>query len=85
MRLVESAQKKRSEPLFSHLIARASALTPRVFTLNDARDVCVLLLQDLSGSSFPWQRVCLFVCFITAGPITKLFAWGEEESGGHVL
>jgi hypothetical protein len=24
------------------------------------------------------------VCFITAGPITKLFAWGEE-SGGHVL
>ena len=25
------------------------------------------------------------VCFITAGPITKLFAWGEEESGGHVL
>jgi hypothetical protein len=22
------------------------------------------------------------VCFITAGPITKLFAWGEEESGG---
>ncbi len=29
--------------------------------------------------------VCLYVCFITAGPITKLFAWGEEESGGHVL
>jgi hypothetical protein len=29
------------------------------------------------------RRVC--VCFITAGPITKLFAWGEEESGGHVL
>jgi hypothetical protein len=24
-------------------------------------------------------------CFITAGPITKLCAWGEEESGGHVL
>jgi hypothetical protein len=24
------------------------------------------------------------VCFITAGPITKLCAWGEEESGGHV-
>jgi hypothetical protein len=22
----------------------------------------------------------LVVCFITAGPITKLFAWGEEES-----
>ena len=25
----------------------------------------------------------LFVCFITEGPITKLCAWGEEESGGH--
>ncbi len=25
------------------------------------------------------------MCFITAGPITKLFAWGGEESGGHVL
>ena len=25
------------------------------------------------------------VCFITAGPITKLCAWVEEESGGHVL
>jgi hypothetical protein len=28
---------------------------------------------------------CARVCFITAGPITKLCAWGEEESGGHVL
>ena len=25
------------------------------------------------------------VCFITAGPITKLFAWGGEDCGGHVL
>ena len=25
------------------------------------------------------------VCFLTAGPITKLCAWGEEVSGGHVL
>jgi hypothetical protein len=31
------------------------------------------------------QYVALCVCFITAGPITKLCAWGEEESGGHVL
>jgi hypothetical protein len=23
--------------------------------------------------------------FITAVPITKLFAWGEGDSGGHVL
>ena len=26
--------------------------------------------------------MCRCVCFITAGPITKLFAWGEEESVG---
>jgi hypothetical protein len=25
------------------------------------------------------------VVFITAVPITKLFAWGEGDSGGHVL
>ena len=31
-------------------------------------------------------NVCFIVCvFITAGPITKLFAGGEEESGGHAL
>jgi hypothetical protein len=29
---------------------------------------------------------CQVLCvFITGGPITKLFAGGEEESGGHVL
>ena len=28
-------------------------------------------------------KVC--VCFITAGPITKLCAWGVVDSGGHVL
>ena len=32
------------------------------------------------------QCVCLLLCvFITAVPITKLFAWGEGDSGGHVL
>ena len=31
------------------------------------------------------KRFSVSVCFITAGPITKLCAWGEEESGGHVL
>jgi hypothetical protein len=36
-----------------------------------------------SESGPGWVFEC--VCFITAGPITKLFAWREEESGGHVL
>jgi hypothetical protein len=62
------------------------------------RCVC-LLLQDLvqsclrGGGGGIWEDMCYersrglrtSVCFITAGPITKLFAWGEEESGGHVL
>jgi hypothetical protein len=34
--------------------------------------------------TFPFSS--LFVCmFITAVPILKLFAWGEGDSGGHVL
>jgi hypothetical protein len=28
------------------------------------------------------ERVCVF---ITAGPSTKLFAWGGGDMGGHVL
>ena len=32
------------------------------------------------------RYVCVCLCvFITAVPITKLFAWGEGDSGGHVL
>jgi hypothetical protein len=32
------------------------------------------------------QSLCVRVCvFITAVPIIKLFAWGEGDSGGHVL
>ncbi len=38
--------------------------------------------SSLSAES---HRAAQCVCFITAGPITKLCAWGEEESGGHVL
>ncbi len=29
--------------------------------------------------------MCVFEVFITAVPIIKLFAWGEGDSGGHVL
>ena len=28
---------------------------------------------------------CSMCVFITAGPVIKLFAWGEGDSGGHVL
>jgi hypothetical protein len=36
-------------------------------------------LEYIAG--FPWSCVL----FITAVPNTKLCAWGEEDSGGHVL
>jgi hypothetical protein len=49
----------------------AAALASRMLCIGD-------LMVDVLTTD-----VC--VCFITAGPITKLFAWGEEESGGHVL
>jgi hypothetical protein len=44
------------------------------------------LINDILLTAIPFSALghgC--VCFITAGPITKLCAWGEEESGGHVL
>jgi hypothetical protein len=44
--------------------------------------VCVLLLQDLLQLQ-NCVCVCVCVCVITAGPITKLCAWGgtREEPG----
>jgi hypothetical protein len=45
--------------------------------------------QRRSGSSFPWQSLALelipSVCVLVLQDLTKLFAWGGEESGGHVL
>jgi hypothetical protein len=31
------------------------------------------------------SRCAMRLCVFTAVPNTKLFAWGEEDSGGHVL
>ena len=53
----------------------------------------VVRLTSLGSLTVRTLRGCLeaplacvaHLCFITAGPITKLCAWGEEESGGHVL
>jgi len=36
----------------------------------------------LLGGICTWLAVCVF---ISAVPITKLFVWGEGDSGGHVL
>ena len=59
------------------------------FAVN-AGDFCehlidLSLLSHYSWNDNPLPSKSLCVCFITAGPITKLCAWGEEESGGHVL
>jgi hypothetical protein len=37
--------------------------------------------QSILGRQFHTSNVCVF---ITAVPNTKLCAWGEEDSGGHV-
>ena len=47
--LLVSAQKKRSEPLFSYLIARISAPAPCVFTLKDSLEV------HFRGRVWPWN------------------------------
>jgi len=47
--------------------------------------VNVIPNPDPSTTQAPQMSLKVCVCFITAGPITKLFAWGGEESGGHVL
>jgi hypothetical protein len=41
-----------------------------------------VLQRSPSLSLSELEEVCVF---ITAVPITKLFAWGEGDSGGHVL
>jgi hypothetical protein len=63
---------------------------------DEPRPVCVYYCRTeykdvYMGGGGIWEDMCYerrraeaCVGFITAGPITKLCAWGEEESGGHV-
>ena len=50
---------------------------------NGGRCTCSLFActpaVDPNGRGVPVVRVCCCLCFITAGPITKLFAWGGGE------
>jgi hypothetical protein len=45
--------------------------------------VCVA--PDLEGTEQTVHFLAAVCVFITAVPNTKLCAWGEEDSGGHVL
>jgi len=59
-----------------------------VLVVCRARQVChLVVLVVVSSPRLVWLSwEFLGVCFITAGPSTKLFAWGGgEDSGGHVL
>jgi hypothetical protein len=42
------------------------------------------IMRFILMSTFYMSALVVYV-FITAGPIIKLFAWGEGDSGGHVL
>jgi hypothetical protein len=55
-------------------------LPPRGRT-NTRLRVCVYVFITVCKRSNK-HTLCVF---ITAGPITKLCAWGEEESGGPIL
>jgi hypothetical protein len=59
---------------------------PEVMTAMEALDV---IKTKMARSNVvivaSWAHERTVCVFITAGPITKLCAWGEEESGGHVL
>jgi hypothetical protein len=48
-------------------------------------DVCVYLWTILTVCCVYYCSTCVLLLFITAVPNTKLCAWGEEDSGGHVL
>ena len=54
--------------------------TPSPVKKSQSRFLMVRVSRRTCG-----RGITMCVCFITAGPITKMFAWGEEESGGHVL
>jgi len=44
-----------------------------------------ILYLILHQWELPGKGIWLVYVFIAAVPITKLFAWGEGDSGGHVL
>ena len=76
--------------LYAKLVAIQTEARPAVQSTQPANaldTLCAIHSQQLSwccvGRECNGKDMC--VCFITAGPITKLCAWGEEESGGHVL
>ena len=43
------------------------------------------LVWSAPGIQSSWHFFALECVFITTVPIIKLFAWGEGDSGGHVL
>jgi hypothetical protein len=72
------------------LYARGPALSWRVAARlivgKHPSPLASLVAQRVRGLCSFGRAACPWVVLlITAGPITKLCAWGEEESGGHVL
>ena len=50
--------------------------------MESVQTVCVC--GECTDSVCVWRECTDSMCvFITAVPITKLFAWGEGDSGGH--
>ncbi len=73
-------RRQRNFSLFVLLHKRAKPL-PSLRSVGPSRTADLMCAFYYCRTYYKAVRVC----FITAGPITKLCAWGEEESGGHVL
>ena len=75
----------------SSIARSAGACAAAVAYVTRGRPIPGLLIFGLHifgslHSRIPISRVYSRTCvFITAVPLIKLFAWGEGESGGHVL
>jgi hypothetical protein len=54
-------------------------------TIDDVFRSVILTVRFYFPNVFDHGFLCAGVVFITTVPNTKLCAWGEEDSGGHVL
>ena len=74
---------------WGHCVEHVSCFTASAIGIKEARyrgsERPQRLLPVCVSGSLYLRRIPVACVFITAVPIIKLFAWGEGDSGGHVL
>ena len=86
--MIPAAKRRRSSRPYSDrrgLIGLTP--TPPLATLNPGPVLPIFSFAPVGNIETKFsQKMCVCVCVIIfAVPITKLFAWGKGDSGGHVL